>query len=175
MAVSIRSTMIGFATVALFFPIPDIGFVGVSEGPWDAGRPPARVQRSTRRSRRSGEESICSKFFQAFPEYDLPLPTAPTRRMESHSKELTKGRDSKPKPRLESMALPTEVSEEAEADWSSWDSAEWRDNFSSDKPQPPGRRLHEWHVRRLNEFRTRMEERPQLLEKTVKRRRSRSP
>ncbi|CAE7362598.1 unnamed protein product [Symbiodinium sp. CCMP2456] len=111
--------------------------------------------------------------FQAFPEYDVPVPTAPNRRTESHhSKEPPKARDSKPKPCFQSLALPTEDSEEAE--WSSWDSAEWRDNHS-EKPQPPGRRLHDRHVRRLNEFRTRLEERPQLLEKMVERRRSLSP
>ena len=113
--------------------------------------------------------------FQAFPEYDVPLPASNRRTESHHSKEATKGRDSKLKPGFDSAAaLPTEDPEEAEADWSSWDSAEWRDNHS-EKPQPPGRRLHERHVRQLNEFREQLEERPKLLEKMVKRRRSRSP
>ena len=114
------------------------------------------------------------KALEAFPEFDVPLPTVKKmgicRGRRSASKDSSKDSSEGAKLPKPGFAICTEGSEEDDFKiaWSSWDSAHWRGTYAKHGPQPPDRRLHEFHLHCLDQFRTQVEKAPRVFLKAVK-------
>mmetsp|Transcript_48721 Transcript_48721/g.114341 ORF Transcript_48721/g.114341 Transcript_48721/m.114341 type:complete len:170 (+) Transcript_48721:169-678(+) len=56
--------------------------------------------------------------------------------------------------------------DDGQREWSSWNSAHWKEEHPK-FPMPPDRRMHERHIRTLNQFQKRIEKAPKALAKLV--------